>query len=153
MTVDCCAHRMPTPHFDTIYSNSVCVGITWYSMSVCCGGSRLPPQQTVIMPRQHWVPHSLLFTGYREWFPGAQRPMCDVYNSQTSTGEINKDWNYVSVPPICLDRQMDIHDTANGHLVTMHRYVTCVALVWKRMPIMLYLFQCQQTVKFKPIFS
>ena len=87
---------------------------------------------------------------YRDWFQGARRPRCEVTNSQTSTDEINKDWNYISKPPTCLDGWTDRHDAANSRLVALHMYSTCRDLVWKPMSI-IYLFNCRKTVRFKQI--
>ena len=53
----------------------------------------------------------------------------EVNTSQTSTEEINKDWNYISKPPTCLDGRTDRHDAANSHIVALHMYGTCTVLV------------------------
>jgi hypothetical protein len=46
----------------------------------------------------------LLFSGYREPFPGIRRPGRLVNHSPLCSNEVKIEWSYTSLPPICLRR-------------------------------------------------
>jgi len=48
------------------------------------------------------VAHSLLCTGYRDYFPGLRRPEHQVDHSPPPETEVKSEWSYTSTPPIRL---------------------------------------------------
>ena len=48
-----------------------------------------------------WGSPSLPFNGYRGYFPGVKRPGLRVDHSPPSSEEINNEWSYTFVPPLC----------------------------------------------------
>ena len=53
-------------------------------------------------PNRVWGPPSAQLSGYQNSFSVKKRPKRDADHSHTSSVEVNNEWSYTSVPPICL---------------------------------------------------
>jgi hypothetical protein len=52
-------------------------------------------------PDRLWGLHSLLFSTYLGYFPGVERPRCEVNHSPPSNAEVKNVWSYAYAPSIC----------------------------------------------------
>ena len=69
-----------------------------------------------------WGPPSILFSGYRRFFPEANRPMREGDHLPPSGAEVENEWNYTSTLFVCLHGL----DRKNVYLLFMPYCLTAI---------------------------